>query len=187
MCDLGASAQMYGSLLADILDELPGKFSDKLAQLNVLVLEKYQELGVPASRRLPKLTRSRLYGQSKYPCLLHVKGRRVRYFADVALALSQMFNGSELGKHREAACEALQTMYNMTDLKQWVFDKKQFKKFDRCLDLFLLHYGFLAKQSYSAGQTKYSVVQKFHMLAHFGRQSKWMTPRTCWAMALKAS
>ena len=92
-----------------------------------------------------------------------------------------MFNGSELGKHREAACEALQTMYNMTDLKQWVFDKKQFKKFDRCLDLFLLHYGFLAKQSYSAGQTKYSVVQKFHMLAHFGRQSKWMTPRTCWA------
>ena len=40
MCDLGASAQMYGSLLADILDELPGKFSDKLAQLNVLVLQK---------------------------------------------------------------------------------------------------------------------------------------------------
>ena len=33
MCDLGASAQMYGSLLADILDELPGKFSDKLAQV----------------------------------------------------------------------------------------------------------------------------------------------------------
>ena len=44
-------------------------------------METYVELAIPANRRIPNL-----FGASDFPCLLHVKGRKIRAFADVAAA-----------------------------------------------------------------------------------------------------
>ncbi len=50
------------------------------------ILDKYEELGVPANRRIQKISKTNLFGSSKFPCLLHIKGRKIRTFADVAVS-----------------------------------------------------------------------------------------------------
>ena len=42
------------------------------------------EMDVPANRRIPKIVKSNPFGASDFPCLLHVKARKIRWFADVA-------------------------------------------------------------------------------------------------------
>ena len=49
-------------------------------------METYVELGIPANRRIPKIAKTNLVGASDYPCLLHIKGRKIRDFADVAVS-----------------------------------------------------------------------------------------------------
>lgn len=54
--------------------------------LRFRIVETYVELAIPANRRIPKIVKSNLFGASDFPCLLHVKGRKIRAFADVAAA-----------------------------------------------------------------------------------------------------
>ena len=51
-----------------------------VVELNRWVAAKYQELGVRAGDRIPRLNPSDIFTDD-FPCLRHVKGRRVRKFA----------------------------------------------------------------------------------------------------------
>ena len=50
-------------------------------------METYVELAIPANRRIPKIVKSNLFGASDFPCLLHVKGRKIRDLTCNLLAL----------------------------------------------------------------------------------------------------
>jgi hypothetical protein len=63
-----------------VVEELPGSWEASLAALNTLIATKYQEQEVPASKRLPKLVKSDITTIKGYPCLKHMKGRKVRQF-----------------------------------------------------------------------------------------------------------
>ncbi|CAE7557610.1 unnamed protein product [Symbiodinium natans] len=168
-------AHLFGNLLYDLgQDELPG------SSLLERIMETYVELGIPANRRIPKIAKTNLVGASDYPCLLHIKGRKIRDFADVAVVLANKFTGMEEGRHRAEACKAMKTLYDLADRKEWFWSSKNHEKFDKAVHAFLSHYAYLAKAAFRKGKTRYSIVQKFHLLAHFPEQCRWATPRTCW-------
>lgn len=71
-------------------------------------------------------------------------------------------------------------IYDLSDRPAWVWSTSMQKKFQSAIQTFLVHYGFLAKHYFRKGLTRYSIVQKHHLLSHFAEQCKWSTPRTCW-------
>ncbi len=94
--------------------------------------------------------------------------------------LAEEFKGTVKGQHRAAACHALKVFYDLSDGDEWVWSRREHKRFEEAIHAFLSHYAYLAKDAFDSGLTRYSIVQKFHLLAHYGGQCKYSTPRTCW-------
>ena len=65
----------------------------------------------------------------EFPCLKHVKGRRVRKFAPVVTLLAGTLATNTKGKHMEALCKAMEEAYDLCDLKEYVWDKKVGQQF----------------------------------------------------------
>ena len=152
LCDLGTAAHLYGNVVNDLVTEhLPGRFAESLVTLNSIVSDLYSELDIPSARRISKLLKSHVFSQSSYPCLKHIKGRRIRHFADVAVKLCGLYNVSSKDKHREAACKAMKIIYDMADRPEFVWPKKEQKVFDAAIQKYLGHYQWLAKHAYLKG------------------------------------
>jgi hypothetical protein len=53
-------------------------------------------------------------------------------------------------------------------------------KFTKAIDGFLKHYQWLAKDAFTSGLFRWSLVQKFHMVAHLPQLSRFLSPRWTW-------
>ena len=92
------ACHIYGSLLAALVEKISMGRKKALVQVNQMVAKKYHELGIEARQRIPRLNVSDIFTDD-FPCLRHVKGRRVRRFAPIAtLATNQR------GKRTQALC-----------------------------------------------------------------------------------
>ena len=179
MIDLGTAAHFYGNVVNDIItEELPGNFQSSLSALNTLIVELYKDLGSGASTRIPKLAKSNILGP--YPCLRHIKGRRIRHFTDVCLRLCTLYSGTKKGQHRLKACQSLKIVYDMADLDELCWSSSQCKVFEEAINTFLSHYGWLAKNAYKERKLQYSIVQKTHLMGHYAQQCKYLPPKLTW-------
>ena len=178
--DLGTAAHFYGNAVNDIISEhLPGNFQSSFAALNKLIADLYQELEFGASCRIPKLAKSNILGP--YPCLRHIKGRRIRHFTDVCLRLCTLYARRNFkGQRRLKACKALKLVYDMADLSEMCWSRNQFKKLDGAIKDFLAHYGWLAKKAYNENKFQYSIVQKTHLMGHYASQCRFLPPKLTW-------
>lgn len=180
LVDLGVAAHCYGNVLFSILDDhLEGSRPIALQQLNSLVAEMYDDLNMPAQKRIGTLKLSNLKaGSSDYPCLSHIKGRKIRYFSKVAIALAVKFRTDEKStQHRLAMVKALDDLYSSLDRPDLVYTKVMQQAFEKSVEAFLAHYGMLASLSMQAKQLRFSIVQKHHLLAHLPSQSRFVAPR----------
>ena len=110
MMDLGVAAHENGNLLWVIIEDiLPASRPSSMNAINTLIAKIYHDLETPSGKRLPKLNLSDVCaGGKEYFVLKHVKGRRVRAFAPVALKLADMYASDHTtGKHMLALCKAL--------------------------------------------------------------------------------
>ncbi|CAE7236943.1 unnamed protein product [Symbiodinium sp. CCMP2592] len=181
MLDLGVSSHLYGNLINDILeDHLPGSFAASIGALNSRIQELYESQSTPAAARIPKLSKGNIQSQTGYPCLSHVKGRRIREFSSVAVGLADLYKDTVAGKHRLEAVKAMDEIYELCDCQKYRFDRKEHRSMEKAIDRLLLHYTFLSRDAFNRGKKRYSVTQKFHLMAHFHVQCKWMAPRLAW-------
>jgi hypothetical protein len=181
--DLGVTSHAIGNLLWEIcVDHLPGNRAVALATLNKQIAEIYIELNVPKSKWIPALTYKHFNATaSTYPNLKHMKGRRIRQFVPVALKLAQEFCADdEHTQHRLEVFKSLDTLYNCIDSPGLEFSSETQQLFSTAVDNMLAHYGRLAKLSYKKNLYRWSIVPKFHYLAHFPEQSKFLAPRVSW-------
>jgi hypothetical protein len=181
--DLGVTSHAIGNLLWEIcVDHLPGNRAVALATLNKQIAEIYIELNVPKSKWIPALTYKHFNATaSTYPNLKHMKGRRIRQFVPVALKLAQEFCADdEHTQHRLEVFKSLDTLYNCLDSPGLEFSSETQQLFSTAVDNMLAHYGRLAKLSYKKNLYRWSIVPKFHYLAHFPEQSKFLAPRVSW-------
>ena len=181
--DLGAASHAIGNLLWEIcVDHLPGNRAQALASLNKKIAELYQELNVPKSKWIPSLTYNHFNTTtSTYPLLKHMKGRRIREFVPVALRLAQEFCGDdEHTQHRLEAFKSLDTLYNCIDSPGLRFSSETQRLFTDAVEASLAHYAKLAKLAVQKNAFRWSIVPKFHYLAHFPEQSKFLAPRAAW-------
>eukprot|EP00959_Pyramimonas_sp_CCMP1952_P457338 9474768-Pyramimonas_sp.AAC.2 len=181
--DLGVSCHVFGNLLWDILeDDLPGNRDAGMILLNRIITCIYNENGTPSNDRIPKLESSDLAKSNEfYPWLKHVKGRRVRKFAAVALRLAEDHKSNLVRTHHRYECvKALNDVYDMCDRSEtrWPHDVQT--RFSDAMLALLGHYGWLAKDAMSRGLRRYSIVQKHHLAAHLPEQAKWIAPRCSW-------
>ena len=180
LVDLGVACHIYGNLLAALIQKSPLNKKQTLVEVNKLVAKNYQELGIEAGKRLPRLNASDVFADD-FPVLRHVKGRRVRRFAPVATKLAATLATDEKGKHILALCKAMEEAYNLCDKKEFVWEMEDRQKFESTCGALLAHYGWLAKDSMKRGEHMWSIVQKHHLLAHFPSQCQYLAPRGCWA------
>ncbi|CAL1136396.1 unnamed protein product [Cladocopium goreaui] len=177
--DLGVAAYAHGSLLWSIMEELPGASrAVRLANLNQKVVEAYDKVGLEAQKRMKHLSLSDLAETAEeYPCLKHVKGAKIRYFAPAAFELAKEFNETKSGKHREALAKQLVKVYKILGSSWEYWDFEAFKK---AVDDFMAHYSWLAANALHEGLHLWSLVQKSHVLLHLAEQSKFMHPCLNW-------
>ena len=184
LLDLGVSSHILGNLLWSVLeDQLPGNREVALVQLNKLIAEGYNELGVPVAKRVGHLSLSNVNKSSAtYPVLKHLKGRKIKDFTQVGVWLAEKFVKADdpSTQHRLLLVKALQEVYACTDRPELKWPASTQARFLRSVDKLLLHYGWLARHSFEKEQCRYSVVQKFHLLAHFGQQTRYLAPRAAW-------
>ena len=165
--------------VATIVKSLPMGKKRALAEVNKMVAMRYEELETPAGERIPRLNVSDIFGD-EFPCLKHVKGRRVRKFAPAATLLAGTLATNTKGKHMEALCKAMEEAYDLCDLKEYVWDKKVGQQFQAKTEAFLGHYSWLAKNSMKSAECMWILVQKHHLLAHYPAQCQYLAPRSCW-------
>ena len=180
LVDLGVASHIHGNLLATIVKSLPMGKKRALVEVNKMVAMRYEELETPAGERIPRLNVSDIFGD-EFPCLKHVKGRRVRKFATVATLLAGTLATNTKGKHMEALCKAMEEAYDLCDLKEYVWDKKVGQQFQEKTEAILGHYSWLAKNSMKSAECMWSLVQKHHLMAHYPAQCQYLAPRSCWA------
>lgn len=183
LVDLGVAAHTFGNLLFEIMeDSLVGNRTTSLQELNKLVADAYESLKIPVKNRVGALKLSNLKaGASDYPTLSHIKGRKIRWFSKVAVVLATNFkNESKATHHRLACVKAIDTLYTCLDDPALVYPASLQELFSKSVEAFLAHYGCLATLSMEAGQCRYSIVQKHHLLAHLPSQSKFIAPRCAW-------
>ena len=178
--DLGIAAHVFGNLLAICLAKLPGSKKVALVELNKTIAKQYQELGVPAQKRIPRLNLTD-FESDEYPVLKHVKGRRIRAFAPVATLLATKEATDNRGKQMLALCKALQRIYDLCDREEHIWESSTSKEFAKQTEALLAHYAYLAKDSMKRGTCQWSIVQKHHLFAHFPAQCQFLAPRSCWA------
>lgn len=183
--DLGVSSHVFGNLFNDIIvDHLHMTRPRALEELNKLIHQEYNALGIPASSRIPHVTFSH-YRNTPYPCLTHIKGSRIRVFAPVALALAERFRDDDDRRtlHRLMMVRALCTCYECIHLEnEVVWPADVFSKFQKAMVSFLAHYHWLARWSMTTAgkEYRYSMVTKHHYAAHFEQQAKYLSPRLTW-------
>ena len=180
--DLGVCSHLYGNLLAELQEQRPESREKALQQLNLEIASIYTELGVPAGQRIKVLYQSDIRGKKaeEFPCLKHVKGRRIRHFAQVATVLAERYNTTRAGEHRLKACQAMERVCNILDLRVVVWDAVTKQDFEKQVKTFGLHYGWLAKNAMQNREFKYSIVQKHHLFCHLPEMAKSLTPRHFW-------
>ncbi|CAK9050796.1 Uncharacterized protein SCF082_LOCUS27961 [Durusdinium trenchii] len=169
MVDLGVASHTYGNVIWSIMeDELPGSSRGKrLASMNTLISNLYDELGVEASRRIKRLHQSDLASGD----------------TEVSVKLCEMHAADNAGKHRLAACKHLAEMYRLSRLEDYKWKPADQIKFQKAVEVFLAHYGWLAKHAMEQGQCRWSIVLKHHLCAHYPSQCKHLAPRLCWCYA----
>ncbi|CAK9117939.1 unnamed protein product [Durusdinium trenchii] len=169
MVDLGVASHTYGNVIWSIMeDELPGSSRGKrLASMNTLISNLYDELGVEASRRIKRLHQSDLASGD----------------TEVSVKLCEMHAADNAGKHRLAACKHLAEMYRLSRLEDYKWKPADQIKFQKAVEAFLAHYGWLAKHAMEQGQCRWSIVLKHHLCAHYPSQCKHLAPRLCWCYA----
>lgn len=109
---LGVASHVYGNLCALLVEKTGKGKKAAVVELNRWVAAKYQELGVRAGDRIPRLNPSDIFTDD-FPCLRHVKGRRVRKFAPVATLLAKELPTTEKGKHIHLLCQLLEEAYDL--------------------------------------------------------------------------
>ena len=139
----------------------------------------YDDLNMPAQKRIGTLKLSNFKaGSSDYPCLSQIKGRKIRYFSKVAVALAVKFKTDEKStQHRVAMARALDDLCTCLDEPNLVYTNRKQPAFEKIVEAFLAHYGMLASLSMQAGQLRFSIVQKHNLLAHLPSQSRFIAPR----------
>ena len=123
LVDLGVASHVYGNLCALLVGKTGKGKKAGVVELNRWVAAKYQELGVRAGDRIPRLNPSDIFTDD-FPCLRHVKGRRVRKFAPVATLLAKELPTTEKGKHIHLLCQLLEEAYDLCDRKEYVWPDK---------------------------------------------------------------
>ena len=168
--DLGVAAHVYGNLLWSLLeDKIAGSREASLKELNRLVCDAYNVLEVPAQQRIGRLNVSNLNKTgSSYPCLAHIKGRKIRMFSEAAVLLAEKFLDHDIQatKHTLALVKALNSMYSIIDMHVLVWSPSVQEKFQSCTEALLAHYSFLANDAINKKLHRFSITQKFHLTAH---------------------
>ena len=142
------------------------------------MVEAYDKVGLEAQKRMKHLSLSDLAETAEeYPCLKHVKGAKIRYFAPAAFELAKEFNETKSGKHREALAKQLVKVYKILGSSWEDWDFEAFKK---AVDDFMAHYSWLAANALHEGLHLWSLVQKSHVLLHLAEQSEFMHPCLNW-------
>lgn len=183
LVDLGVASHAYGNLLFEIMeDSLVGNRTVSLQELNRVVANAYDLLGIPAKRRIVNFKLSNFKaGTSDYPQFSHIKGRKVRWFSQVAVQLAQSFKNADRKTHHRLACvKALDSLYSCLDSPCLIYDEALQASFQKSVEAFLAHYGHLATASMNSNLCRYSIVQKHHLLAHLPAQSKFIASRCAW-------
>ena len=101
----------------------------------------------------------------------------------VSVKLCEMHAADNAGKHRLAACKHLAEMYRLSRLEDYKWKPADQIKFQKAVEAFLAHYGWLAKHAMEQGQCRWSIVLKHHLCAHYPSQCKHLAPRLCWCYA----
>ena len=90
--DLGLSCHLLGSFLWDLVEDSDGNRDLFWNRIYDEIQSIYARLNVAASQRVGRLKWKDLAKpNSEFPCLKHVKGRRVRRFVPVALELATQY------------------------------------------------------------------------------------------------
>ncbi len=176
LVDLGVASHISGSFLAALVNGMGMGRVKALVELNKMIATEYQHLGIQSGNRLPRPNVSDIFTDD-FPCLRHVKGRRIRKFAPVATKLAAKLAPNVRGKHIHALCKCMEEAYDFCDRKP--FEAGQ-KFADKC-EALLAHYSWLAKDSMKQGTCMFSIVQKHHLFAHYPSQCRYLAPRGCWA------
>jgi hypothetical protein len=180
--DLGVSAHVAGNVLWCVLEAMPMNRDAAMEKLNVEIQAIYTEMNMPAQKRLGTIKWKDLAASgNKYPCLKHVKGRRVRHFVPVLLELCRRYESDEPNtQHMERLVQALDAVYDLMDTEGFTWPTAKTDVFGQNVDRLLRHYGWLADRAFKAGLCRWSVVQKHHMLAHLPSLCKYIAPRHVW-------
>ena len=102
LVDLGVASHISGSFLAALVNGMGMGRVKALVELNKMIATEYQHLGIQSGNRLPRPNVSDIFTDD-FPCLRHVKGRRIRKFAPVATKLAAKLAPNVRGKHMHCA------------------------------------------------------------------------------------
>ena len=81
LVDLRVASHIYGNFLAALVNGMGMGRAKALVELNKMIATEYQHLGIQSGNRLPRPNVSDIFTDD-FPCLRHVKGRRIRKFAN---------------------------------------------------------------------------------------------------------
>ena len=139
--DLGVASYIYGNLLAALMNSMGMGRVKALVGLNKMIATKYQHLGIQSGNRLPRLNVSDIFTDD-FPCLRHVKGRRVRKFALVATKLAASLATNVRGKRIHALRKCMEEVCSLCDRKQFVWNAEAGQEFADTCEALLAHYSW---------------------------------------------
>ena len=183
--DLGISLHCIGNLFSDLcIREWDGTQQKNLAKLSAEVLKLQQDFNIPAGSRGQALDLKHFIAKGgAYPILHGWKAREVRNLIPVCYALAtaaRVSSSSEYTLQREQVFKHLNDICEAVDAHHWCLPTSAKVDFRYNVDCFLLHYTWLAKYAANNKRTQWSIVPKFHFLAHLPAMAEHLAPRAAW-------
>ncbi len=182
--DAGISQYFLGSLLEDLLAEVPGANKGaRLSFLNELLQRKQGELDVQSGYRVTNLVESQFQSTAQdYPVLKRVKSRKTRQLVHTAVAMLEALpQDTEYRRRRYAAAvhlaKATQVVeescgWQMTAMEQAAL-LNHYTDFARLVTV-------LSKEHLQQNRFRYHFTIKFHLAFHLCSQVARLSPKKTW-------
>jgi len=187
----GSTAAIIGSALwvAGMDPDLEGSDDDRLATIQSMIFNEYEEQEVPHQVRIRKLTWSmicsarEIRNPAAYPELHSCKAAQIRHLAGPVRAVIERLNKDGRHDHLVQVMQQLERFYLIIDsYGPSIPLESATELFDRVHSC-CVHYCCLASDAAARGLKLFKITPKFHFWLHIAYYARFVNPRFAWTYA----
>ena len=176
---LGLLSYLLASVIADLLDLLPGSKTDKLSALWSLITQAFSTLC--SSHRIATLTYSMFEHADGFACMTTKAAENVDLLYALQWVAAGLCGDTARDRHRTRVLDAMCCMYGIIKNGDIFLDEARFRELRAHADVFCLHYRWLTHDSINRlCVMRYHIVFKHHHFIHVVDAAQWMNPRATW-------